>query len=84
MKKIIFALFAVAISASSFSQTATSGFASNKTTEAGACQEAKNAASSRAEATGKEVTHYSRCECSQDKNGYWACTVNADTKKKDK
>lgn len=82
MKKSIFLLFAIGVSMSVFSQTAVTGFASNKTTQAAACQAAKWDANSNAKNQNKDITHYSPCDCSQDKNGNWACTVNAEAQKK--
>jgi hypothetical protein len=81
MKRIIFLALAIGVSASAFSQSAETGFASNKTTEAAACQAAKIDAQRIASNKGKDVTHFSNCECSQN-NGGWSCTVNADTQKK--
>jgi len=75
-------MLAIGMSVSAFSQTAESGYAQNKTTQAAACQAAKLDAQNHASNKGKEVTNYSRCDCSQDGNGQWACTVNAETQKK--
>ena len=82
MKKIIFIMLAIAMSVSAFGQTAFTGFASNKTTQAAACQAAKMDAAQNAKIQNKEVTRYSNCDCSQDNNGNWACTVNAEAQKK--
>lgn len=77
MKKYILAAALVLASTSAMADRTVSGSSTGRTSKAAACEGAKVNADSHINLRDEEVDRYSKCDCDQDKNGNWSCSVDA-------
>lgn len=82
MKKYILAVALVMISTSALADRMLAGKGDKAASKATSCQDAKSNAIQLKHAD-ERVERYSACDCAQDREGYWECTVDA-TVEKDK